>query len=347
MELVSASRRAWEIVNHTPVAIEPVRRLMFDSPSFRVSFEHRDFEGRWRTMYDGSVSGSRSPDGTPLAPGASRPLESYQLSADGDLTPGSWRAIAQYRDPRHPASASYAETVFEIVGLSTAQAEAVLAALAAPETRECRDFASVAYQFVRTAPPEMLPRLLEVPAATVSELETALVTVTYETRDPSLLHRAIVDRNPSMRLAAARALGHTAGHTSRRNDTLPSLALWVNAIGEIYPRWMGAGEGEADDLPTLFGTLPDLPPPVLARLLQRLADRRAPALGVAIAAHFGLHARRLDRAQLPLVARALARAGALETDPATRSYHLRALHDCTAALRVGTRAGWGSRAPPR
>jgi hypothetical protein len=72
VELVAPSRRAWELVNHTPVAIEPLERTMFGPPSFRGSFEQRDMEGRWRTVYDGSGSDGASPDSTPLAPGDSR-----------------------------------------------------------------------------------------------------------------------------------------------------------------------------------------------------------------------------------------------------------------------------------
>ncbi|MDP3215882.1 MAG: hypothetical protein Q8S73_17380 [Deltaproteobacteria bacterium] len=309
------------------MAIEPLERTMFGPPSFRVSFEQRDMEGRWRTVYDGSGSDGASPDSTPLAPGDSRPLRSYQLTADGELTPGTWRAITRYRDPRHPAFPSHAEAVFEIVGLSTTQAESVLAALASPAHREC-GASSELYYFVRTAPHAMLPRLLELPGATVAEREDALVELTATTRDQTLLRRAMLSPEPSMRLAASRALGRVGD----RDHTLPSLSLWLDAMREIYPRWMGDGVGEADDLPTLFGLLPDMPPPVLARLLQRLADRSARDLSVAIAAHLGWNARRIARAQLPLIARALARTAARETHPATRAYYLHALHDCTAAL---------------
>lgn len=326
--LVSTSPRSWELVNHTPVAIEPLGRPPFASSPFGVTFERLGFDGSWHSVYGEFGLGSPPADLAPLTPGASRPVSHPHLRLGSAFSAGTWRAVVAYRDPRHPASPSRAEATFDVVGLSPAQTEAVLAAIANPAHRACEGFTSIAYGFTQTAPLAMLPRLLELPEETVAEREEALVAITGATHDEALLHRALVDENPSVRLAAARAVSRAIPRSSAHDHNL----LWLRTIIEILPRGTMDGPLERADVRALFQVIPEWSPEVHRHLLERLANRRAPEVSVALALHFGAYAGRFSHADLLRIRQVLARTVAQESVPEARAHYLRAMRDCTAAL---------------
>jgi len=215
VELVGSSLDAWQLVNHTPVTIEPP-----EGSSFIVAFERLGFDGHWFPRHV-SYCGNHAGDHEPFAPGASRPVGHPYLLSDNTFAAGTWRAVVDYRDPRHPAFPSRAEATFDVVGLTPSQGDA-----------------------------------------------------TIDVAD-------------------------------------------VHALFRLVDQWT------ADVLP---------------RTLQRVADRSAREVSVALARSFGANVDRFTRPDLLRIRQVLIRTVAQETDADARALYLRAIRDCNGALRAGPSA---------
>lgn len=323
VELVGSSLNAWQLVNHTPVTIEPP-----GGSSFIVAFERLGFDGHWFPRHV-SYCGNYAGDHEPFAPGASRPVGHPYLLSDNTFAAGTYRAVVDYRDPRHPAFPSRAEATFDVVGLTPSQAEEVLAVIADPERRACEAFPRIAYAFARTAPLEMLPRLLELSEETVAEREDALVAVTATTLDTTLLRRTSQENSWAARLAAARAVART----NTRDEQ-----LWSFSASVVLPRVTGDATIDVADVHALFRLVDQWTADVLPRTLQRVADRGAREVSVALVRSFGAYVDRFTRPDLLRIRQVLIRTVAQETDADARALYLRAIRDCTVVLRAAPSA---------
>ncbi len=323
--LVGTPRDDWELVNHTPVAVEPVGH-------FVVEFERLGFDGRWlppmRISYCLTGYGFNF---EPVAPGERRRVgRPYPLS-DDRLTAGTWRAVVAYRDPRHPAFPARTSVVFDVVGLDDAQAEEVLSLLASPEGRACAPITGdIAHAFARTAPQTHLTRLLELPDLSVAEREAALVAVTAATGDATVLRRAIADvRSPPAALAVARAITQSEA----RDEWMLEVAA-----STILPRVLDEGPIEVADVDALLTLRAHWGPEVFPRVLGRIARDRDRGVRLALAEMVAALASGLANAELTRAAQVLRRAASQTQDADLRQFFLDRASVCTEALREGV---WG------
>lgn len=233
VELVWTPESGWALINRSPTPVDAY------PCGTGVWFTRLDTDGTWHpapahplAFADCQEEGARDP--RRLAPIVGTHLYAYDdapVCAPPTLPPGIYGASIRSSRPRASQSSALPTVLFEVEHLTTAQGEAVVSQLAAPERRACRNSGEFLYlveRVISVLPQTLLARLLALPDLDEVSRHQILDAIARTTLDVGIA-RAVVE--------------HSGAFASRRDrDELWRPASYVLASMPSYTWNVGRAE---------------------------------------------------------------------------------------------------------